>query len=148
MPFTPDLALHHEQLDRQHADLFRLLDEAAAAFEQGSTAALARAVAAFAEALLEHTATEEALMEESLFPDRGRHRAAHEVFLSDLQQLRAELDATGPTPQVGEWLRVRVPEWLRFHVAVNDTKLGAHLARRAASGRGAPRPDSRRTSRS
>jgi hemerythrin len=144
--WTPELAVQHEGLDRQHAELFRLLDVAAATFETGTAAEVARATAAFTEAMLEHTASEEALMEESLYPDRGRHRVAHEVFLTDLQQLTAELKATGPTPQVGEWLRIRVPEWLRFHIAVNDAKFGAHLARRPASGRGTRRGDTRRTS--
>jgi hemerythrin len=142
---SPELVLHHEQLDEQHAGLFRLLEAAAVAHETGSAADVRRGLAAFLEAMLEHTATEEAIMEEALFPDRGRHRVAHEVFLADLQQLAAEVERTGPTPQVGEWLRVRVPEWLRFHIAVNDTKLGAHLAQPPASGRGARRPVGRRT---
>jgi len=144
VPWSSDLSVHHEKLDRQHADLFRLLEQAAAVFEGGGKAALVQAVDAFVHAMLEHTATEEALMEESLFPERGRHRAAHEVFLADLQQLSAELQQNGPTPLVGDWLRLRVPEWLRFHVAVNDANLGAHLAQRPASGRGAPRPDARK----
>jgi len=143
---SPELKLHHETLDGQHARLFTLLEAATTSLEAGSAAEVKRAVAAFHEAMLDHTATEEALMEETLFPDRGRHRVAHEVFLADLQQLAAELDRAGPTPQVGEWLRLRVVEWLRFHIAVNDSKLGAHLALRRATGRGARRGDSRRTS--
>lgn len=146
MAWTPELAVNHEGLDRQHAELFRLLDVAAATFQAGSGADVARAVAAFTEAMIEHTASEEALMEESLFPERGRHRVAHEVFLTDLQQLAAELEATGPTPQVGEWLRIRLPEWLRFHIAVNDAKFGAHLAQRPGNGRSPRRGDTRRTS--
>ncbi len=146
VPWTADLVIHHETLDAQHAGLFRLLDAAAVAFEQGGKRDLVRAVEAFTEAMLEHTASEEALMEESLYPDRGRHRVAHEVFLTDLRQLAAELDATGPTPQVGAWVRVRLPEWLRFHIAANDAKFGQHLAHRPAGGRAARRPDTRRTS--
>jgi hemerythrin len=138
-----NLLLHHEALDLQHAGLFALLEAAATALEAGSAAEVRRGVAAFVDAMLEHTATEEALMEESLFPDRGRHRVAHEVFLADLQQLAEELERTGPTPQVGDWLRLRLPEWLRFHIAVNDTKLGAHLAHRPAASRGARRGDTR-----
>ena len=145
MPWSSELSVHHEKLDRQHADLFRVLEQAAAVFEGGAKAALVQALDAFVHAMLEHTATEEALMEESLFPDRGRHRAAHEVFLADLQQLAAELHQNGPTPLVGEWLKIRVPEWLRFHVAVNDAKLGAHLAQRPGNGRSARRGDTRKT---
>lgn len=138
--------MNHDELDRQHAELLALVEAAAAAVETGTAAAAAQAVDAFLGALLEHTATEEALMEEALYPERGRHRTAHEVFLADLQQLAAELKRTGPTPQVAEWLRLRVPEWLRFHIAVNDTKLATFLAQRPAGTRGARRGDHRRTS--
>jgi hemerythrin len=87
--------------------------------------------------MLAHVATEEGIMDDALYPERGRHRLAHEVFLADLQLLGAELAAAGPTPRVLEGLRVRVPEWLRFHIAANDLPLGLFLARRPAS-RAAP----------
>lgn len=144
MALSPDLLLHHERLDEQHGGLLRLVEAAAGAVANGSTAEAVRTLGAFTEAMLEHTATEEALMEESLFPDRVRHRTAHEVFLADLQQLGAELARTGPTPQIAEWLRVRVPEWLRFHIAVNDTRLGVHLAQRKGGGREPLKGDTRR----
>ena len=146
MALSSELILHHAKLDEQHEGLLRLVEAAAVAVETGTAAEAGRAVTAFVEAMMEHTATEEAIMEESLFPERGRHRVAHEVFLSDLQQLAAELQRAGPTPQVGEWLRLRVPEWLRFHIALNDVNLGLHLAQRPGSGRGPRRGDTRRTS--
>ena len=85
-------------------------------------------------------------MEESLYPERGRHRVAHEVFLTDLQQLQAELRLGGVSPLVREWVRVRAPEWLRFHIAVNDAPLGHHLARRPAAAQARRRVGARRTS--
>ena len=145
MTWTAELALQHEELDREHAEMFRLLEAASAAQQTGSAAEAIAAVTAFVDAMLAHASGEEALMETSLYPDRGRHRVAHEVFLADLQQLQAELKRAGPTPQVGEWLRVRVPEWLRFHIAANDTPLGEHLAGRPAPARGARPGDSRRS---
>lgn len=146
MAWTPDLALHQQELDRQHADLFRLIGAAVTAFETGATPGVKRAVDAFIDAMQAHAAGEEALMEEALYPERGRHRVAHEVFLADLRQLRAELEGVGPTPQVGDWLRIRVPEWLRFHILANDAPLAAHLARRPVAARGARRSDTRRSS--
>ncbi|MGC3996268.1 MAG: hypothetical protein QM767_01515 [Anaeromyxobacter sp.] len=56
----------------------------------------------------------------------------------DLNQLGGELAQKGPTPLVAEWLRVRVPEWLRFHIQVNDARLAEHLLRRRANA-GRPR---------
>ena len=146
MALAPELTLHHEELDRQHAGLLDLLEEARAAMASGSAAAVEQAVADFSDAMMTHTTREEALMEETLYPERGRHRVAHEVFLADLEQLRCELRAHGPSPLVGEWLRVRLPEWLRFHIAANDVPLGHHLARRQAPTAGRRRTDGRRPS--
>lgn len=150
MPWSPELALHHDELDRQHAGLFHLLAAGAAALEARSAAEVGRAVEAFTDAMLAHAAAEEALMEESRYPERGRHRVAHEVFLNDLLQLQAELRSAGLTPLVGDWLRVRLPEWLRFHIAVNDAPFGVHLAHHrpaaAAPARASIRADARRTS--
>ncbi|MBK9517679.1 MAG: hemerythrin domain-containing protein [Anaeromyxobacter sp.] len=145
--WSPELTLRHEELDRQHRGLFQLLEAADVALRTGAMPDARRALAAFCDAMLDHTVEEGQLMEASLFPDRERHRAAHDTFLADLQQLQAELAVKGPTPDLGEWLRVRVIEWLRFHIAVNDTRLAEHLARspaRAGSDRRPARRPARR----
>jgi hemerythrin len=135
LAWTPELSLQHEELDRQHAALFTLLEAAAAAFTRGGAPDVAGALAAFTDAMMQHAAAEEALMAETHYGERDRHQVAHEVFLADVEQLRRELAAHGPTPLVGEGLRVRLPEWLRFHIAINDVPFGLHLARRRASSR-------------
>ncbi len=127
--WTPELTVNHDLLDRHHVDLFRRLRDAAAAADAGALPALSAAVADFADAFLEHVATEEALMDASLYPERGRHRAAHELFVADVVQVRAELRDRGTTPAVLEWVRSRAPEWLRFHIRTNDAPFGAWLAR-------------------
>ena len=130
MALPEALTFHVEELGRQHAGLFDLLVTASGALESGSAEAAVKALTAFRDAMLEHTATEEALMEESRYPDRGRHRMAHEVFLADLQQLLIQLSAAGLAPQLEEALRIRLPEWLHFHVEVNDAPLARFLAKR------------------
>jgi hemerythrin len=132
------LGLGHEALDKEHLVLLDLLAAALQAAETGTRPEAEARVAALADALHEHMALEDELMERSAFPDRARHQAAHELFLADFAQLRDELREKGPTPLVEEWLRVRIPEWLRFHVLVNDVRLVEHLkAPRPAAG--APR---------
>lgn len=138
--WSPELTLNHEELDRQHVELFRRVGEAAAALK-GDRAVLEAAVAALAAALVEHRVTEERIMEEARYPERVRHRSAHELFLADVDRMRADLAALGPTPQVADWLEHRLPEWLRFHVRVNDLPLGEYLGRRRP--RPAPAPDPR-----
>lgn len=127
--WTPELTVHDEELDLQHAGVFHALEAAAAALD-GPRAALERAFGAFVEAVLGHVAAEERRMDEALYPDRVRHRAAHELFVADLVRLREELLATGATPTIRDGVLRRVPEWLRFHILVNDIPLAAHLARR------------------
>jgi hemerythrin len=69
-------------------------------------------------------------MEETLYPERIRHRAAHELFIADFVQMRDELRARGVTPEVSDWLDRRIADWLRYHIRVNDIPLGEYLARR------------------
>jgi hemerythrin len=130
--WSPELTLNNELLDGQHVDLFRRLSTAADALE-GPRDALLEAIDAFADSLVEHLAVEERLMDETLYPERVRHKSAHELFVADFEKVRAEAHASGATPAVTDGLRRRVPEWLRFHTRVNDAPFGAYLARRRAA---------------
>jgi len=129
----PELLLNNELLDGQHAEIFRCLDALAKAFD-GAAAEVEPAIAALADALVTHLATEERIMDDALYPERARHRSAHELFMADFLQLRATLREDGPTPEAREWVLRRIPEWLRFHITVNDFPLGVYLARRIAKG--------------
>jgi hemerythrin-like metal-binding protein len=131
-------ALGHPELDRQHRDLFGRLVEAGRALE-GTRADAAEALERLSDVIIEHLAAEEALMDASTFPERARHKAAHELFHADFRALRAELAEKGPTPELSAWLRVRVAEWLRFHILVNDARLADHLVRHPVAKGGAAR---------
>ena len=127
--WTPDLTLNHAQLDENHVELFRKLAAAAAAVG-GSRASLVDAVELVSEAFLGHVAHEDGLMSASGYPERDGHRSAHDFFLAALAQLRAVVAQRTPTADEAEWLRTRAPEWLRFHIRVNDAPLVVWLARR------------------
>ena len=126
---TPELTLHHELLDSQHAELFRRLADVAEKLD-GPEAAIEAAVAALADALVTHLAAEERIMDDALYPERSRHKSAHELFMADFLHMRAELHEEGATPAMAEWLTERIPDWLRFHITVNDVPLGIYLSRR------------------
>lgn len=145
--WSPDLTLNVDLLDEQHVDLFRRLGDASNALD-GARASLEAAVESFSDALLAHLSFEERLMDQTLYPERTRHRSAHELFVADLGQMRAEIHERGATPVAAEWIRVRIPEWLRFHIRVNDIPFGDYLARRRNSrpGDAQPRGDGRRPS--
>jgi hemerythrin len=128
--FTAEMVLENAELDRQHAILFARLQGIAALLDGALRPEIEQAVATLGDDLMAHLSAEEALMEETLYPERARHKSAHELFVADFLQMRDELREQGPTPPVMQWLTVRIPEWLRFHIRVNDAPLAAHLARR------------------
>ena len=143
--WTPELTLNDELLDRDHVEMFRKLADAASALG-GDRSRLEAALAAFSSALLDHLSREERLMDETLYPERVRHRSAHELFVADLQRLRDDLRVLGPTPELDAAVRHRVPEWLRFHIRVNDAPLGEHLARRRPQAQARAEPRGRKVS--
>jgi hemerythrin len=127
--WTPELTINDDLLDTQHVELFRRLQDTAEALK-GSREALDSAVTVFADALMTHIALEERVMDDLLYPERVRHKSAHELFVADFEQMRKELRANGPTQAVSNWVRRRIPEWLKFHIRVNDQPFAAWLLRR------------------
>jgi hemerythrin len=140
--WTPELILNHDLLDAQHVEVFRRLGEAGLAL-RGDRAGLEAALSAFVDALIEHLATEERLMDETLYPERARHQSAHELFLADVSRVRREMARAGATPEVDAWILHRLPEWLRFHIRVNDAPFGEYLARRQSHPSADARPGRR-----
>ncbi|HYG70374.1 MAG TPA: hemerythrin family protein [Anaeromyxobacteraceae bacterium] len=144
--WTPDLILDDAVLDHDHVDLFRRIARAAEALH-GERAALERAVAELSDTLVHHLAREERMMDLLAYPERARHRMAHELFRADFDRMRALIAETGPEdPVVVEWLETRIPEWLRFHIRVNDVPLAHWFARKTSPtpGRGKAPPKPRR----
>jgi hemerythrin len=123
-----ELSVGFEDLDGQHRLLLRDLDLARAASEQGDLGALKAALATLGDAFVAHFASEEALMARSGYPDRGKHKGAHDLFMQDVARLDRELSTFGLTPLMHEWIATRLPEWTRFHIQVNDAPLGRFLA--------------------
>jgi hemerythrin len=141
--WTPELTINDELLDTQHVALFRLIDDTADAL-RGPREVLDAKMTVFADSLMEHLAIEERVMDELLYPERVRHKSAHEMFVADMERMRAEARTSGASPSVTDWVRRRLPEWLKFHIRVNDQPFAAWLLRRraeAAAGRPMRRTD-------
>jgi hemerythrin len=139
---APELVSGFEEIDGQHVQLLERLAAASQAVEADSLAATKRALQALGDYLLAHFAEEERLMAAAAYPERSRHESAHHLFMQDFVQLTREIDATGLSLLVVEWIRTRVPEWLKFHMHVNDIPLGRYLSARRS------RPESQAGSRS
>ena len=108
--WMPDLTVNHIALDEEHLEIFRRLKVAATSLDGGRDEA-ERALSALADAIVDNLAFEERMMEETLYPDRARHRAAHELFMADFTSVRDELRGAGlvaARPGVAEHAAARV----------------------------------------
>jgi hemerythrin len=130
--WTEALALNHPVIDAHHRELFRRYEALALATARGERGEAARLFEYLGFYVVEHFGAEERLMEESDYPDRAAHRAAHDQFISDFldygQGFADQEAGTLPDGKVVEWMA----EWLRLHIAGIDQLLAKHLARRTA----------------
>jgi hemerythrin len=124
----PELVVGYEEIDLQHRTLFERLDAVLAAAKADDVKAARETLAKLSDYLMAHFGAEESFMAATHYPERGRHKSAHDLFMQDFSQNVAELRTTGLSVPVMQWLTARVPEWVKFHIQVNDVPLGRYLA--------------------
>jgi len=130
LKLTSELVSGFEEIDGQHRVLFQRLDCVLEAVKSDDLAATKQAFQGLSDYLIAHFAAEESFMAAARYPDRSRHKSAHDLFMQDFAQLARELEATGLSVPVLQWITARVPEWIKFHIQVNDLPLGRFLASR------------------
>jgi len=128
---SPDCASGFAEMDRQHDRIFQRVELASLRAHSEDLPGTKRALQDLGDEIMAHFASEESLMAATAYPDRARHKSAHDLFMQDFVQLTRELDSVGLSAPTLLWISARVPEWMKFHIRVNDAPLGRHLAARA-----------------
>jgi len=142
---TSEILCGYRDIDAQHRIVLDLLEATRLAANADDLGGTKQALGALGDALMGHFQAEEVLMNECTYPERGRHKAAHDIFLQDFHLLTHEIDAMGICPPTLSWLATRLPEWMKFHIQVNDVPLARFLNARqnqaaASSAEKKPRP--------
>ena len=126
--WTDDLALNHPVIDGHHQELFRRYDALARATAIGDRCEAGRLFEYLGFYVVEHFGAEERLMEETGYPDRAAHRAAHDQFLDEMLAFGLEFTDRelnhAPRGRVVRWMA----DWLRLHIAGTDILLASFLA--------------------
>ncbi|BDG10856.1 bacteriohemerythrin [Anaeromyxobacter paludicola] len=128
--FTKDLEVGFEKVDVEHRALMRQVAAAVEAIGSGDREAVHAAVVKLGDYLVWHFSSEERVMEETLYPERARHKAAHDLFMQDFLQVSEAEKAGEDLAVLAESIGQRIPEWIKFHIQVNDAPLGRYLAAR------------------
>jgi hemerythrin len=123
-----ELVVGFEDIDEQHRTLFQRLDAAIQAAVADDSAGARAAMSALGDNLAAHFNAEESFMTATLYPERGRHKAAHDLFMQDFAALNEEMRLSGLSVPVVQWIRSRLREWVSFHIQVNDAPLARYLA--------------------
>jgi hemerythrin len=130
--WDPSLSVGDAELDAQHVELFRRVDALVAAMAAGGDADIAPRFDAVDEYVREHFGAQERLMEATAFPGTYIHRAAHERFIRDYQDLRKLYEENGATHGIAVKARTWLEGWLKTHIARLDHGLARHV--RAGTG--------------
>ena len=130
--WTPALSVGHDEIDRQHQELFRRLSALLEAMLRGDRSEIERLFDFLGTYVVEHFGAEERLMRESSFPGYAVHKRAHERFVRDYQDLRKMLCAHGATSAVTIRTKTWIVDWLTAHIGATDQALARHLRARVA----------------
>ena len=122
----PDAAiLGHPAIDTLHHEMTLRLETAIATSDSKLIIALTQ-LQLHSE---HHFASEESLMTEQRFAGYNEHRHEHQQILAEFNSMINAV-ARGRYRLARAWLRERLPEWFRLHVANLDSLLVAFLKQR------------------
>jgi hemerythrin len=126
--WTPNLTVGVREIDDQHKQLFRSIDQLLVALQQNrGKAESARIMDFLGEYVVEHFAAERQLMTRYRYPQLATHVVQHDQFVAAYAKLRADLDARGPTAALALKVTAQVGEWLRGHIKRADVELGKFI---------------------
>ncbi len=129
--WTSDLATGVDDIDDQHKELFRRINNLLAACTQGEGRKEVDKVIAFLEDyVIEHFSEEERHMNERSYPEYGRHKAQHLEFMENLRELKEQFETEGPGVHIVVSTNRMVIDWLTNHIRKEDKALGAFLRSR------------------
>lgn len=126
--WDPSLATGDAMIDRQHQELYRIVNELHTACNEGHTdEQIDRALSWLLSYTIEHFAAEEDLMVRSEYPalSRDEHVGEHDAFKAQVdgllgQRRRGELTAMKPVAEL-------VRTWLDTHINCLDRRLAEHV---------------------
>jgi hemerythrin len=126
--WTADLAVGHEEIDRQHRELFRRANEILDAMAEGrGPEEVERTVAFLSDFVTTHFKTEERLMALLAYPWITAHKAEHAAFVTSMLRLRDQFRAGGATLPLAVELQRLVCGLLADHFLKTDQALATFL---------------------
>lgn len=126
--WTEDLTVGSQEIDDQHKELFKMINQMLEACNQGKGKGVLTELLGFLEKyVVTHFGTEEKLMQKYNYPDYLNHKNHHEQFIQSFMELKNEMNTNGPGTHIVIMTNRVVVGWLNSHIRNVDKLLGAFL---------------------
>ena len=135
LKWTDDLSTRVEEIDSQHKELFRRVNDLLSAMSQGKGKdEVARVLTFLSDYVVIHFGTEERIMRERGYPGFERHRQEHKSYTDKLSALRTRFGEQGTNSLMAIQAQSLLTEWWFSHINVTDKALGAFLTQEVTYG--------------
>ncbi len=125
------LATGVNEIDDQHKELFRIINELLYACNQGKGKEEVNKTIQFLDYyIIQHFETEEKAMQKSGYQEYTSHRAQHAQFIKNLSDLKKEIELEGVGVNIVIKTNHLVVDWLVNHIRKTDIQLCANLKKR------------------
>jgi hemerythrin len=126
--WTEKLAVGFKEIDDQHKELFKKVNDLFNAMKQGKGRDEINTVIKFLEEYtVFHFSNEEKYMMKYAYPEYKEHKAQHDGLINDLKKIKSDIAKDGVnTLQVID-LQRNLTDWLMVHIGKVDVLLGKYL---------------------
>ena len=126
--WTSDLAVGHEEIDKQHRQLFKAANALAEAMWDGKgREEVKKTIDFLADYVIFHFKDEEEVMLKHAYPGYAAQRQAHEKFLSDITELKTKYESAEASSALTIEVLTNACDWFRGHIRQMDILLGDFL---------------------
>jgi hemerythrin len=130
--WTDDLTVGVMEIDTSNKDIFDKFNRFCQAVEEGNGGKGLIALVAFLDKYKQHFSCEENLHRKSACPGFEEHQDDHKNFVSEIEQLKQEMQKQKPTKELILGTRGRLVRWLIAHIKEKDKVLCSFLLSNAA----------------
>ncbi len=126
--FPKELITGIDSIDRQHMELFARMQQLYDSYVEGKNVQTVIETMQYLKVYVdEHFATEEEYMKKHNYPNAQRHIVAHRNFINDFSELEKELNENGYSNDFNLDFSVKVIDWMKNHVMMEDTLLAESI---------------------
>ena len=129
MEWTTDLTVDEGRIDEQHRELFARITKLVKAIKSKTCKYEIGPTTNFLEEyIIEHFRDEEEMMRKAGYPDFDEHKAIHEKFISDFNELKKNLESESSNYTKSVYTNQIVVDWILAHIQEIDKSFGRFLS--------------------